>query len=120
MILPVTPKRLASVYAMLRDWPPFSAWKLPPSEEVGFHVCKTPRWHAAWWIDDKGFHHIEVSEKKHGHLDSLIASIAHEMIHVRQRITKTETKGAEHNAEFHRIAKRVCKTLGFDLGQFNG
>ena len=46
--------------------------------------------------------------------------MAHEMIHMRQRLTKTETKGAEHNAEFHQLAKLVCRRLGFDLGQFNG
>ena len=108
------------MYAMLREWPPYSSWNLPSAESVKFHICKTPRWHAAWWLDVKGTHHIEVSEKKHGHLDSLIASIAHEMIHVRQKVAKTETANTEHNAEFHRIAKRVCKRLGFDLGQFNG
>ena len=119
MILPVTPQRLESVYAMLREWPPFSSWRLPRAEDVSFHVAKTNRWHAAWWVKE-GKHHIEVSEKKHGHLNSLIASMAHEMIHIRQKVAKTETPNTEHNAEFHRIAKRVCKQLGFDLGQFNG
>ena len=118
-MLPITPERLAGVYEMLRAFPPFSRWKLPASEEVGFHVAKTPRWHAAWWIDGST-HHVEVSKQKHYHLSSLAASMAHEMIHMRQRLTKTETKGAEHNAEFHQLAKLVCRRLGFDLGQFNG
>ena len=65
-------------------------------------------------------HHIRVSEKKHGHISSLVESMAHEMIHVRQRITKSETKGADHNAEFKVLAKRVCTSLGFDYGQFLG
>lgn len=120
MNLPVTPGRVAAVYAMLREWPPYSSWNLPAAEEVAFHVAKTHRWHAAWWIDAKGKHHVEVSEKKHSHLNSLIASVAHEMIHVRQRISRTETPNTEHNAAFHRVAKRVCNRLGFDLGQFNG
>jgi hypothetical protein len=118
--LPVTPERVASVYAMLREWPPFSGWRLPPAEDVAFHVAKTNRWHAAWWIDPKGVHHVEVSEKKHSHLNSLIASVAHEMIHIRQRISRTETPNTEHNAAFLQCGKRVCRVLGFDYGQFNG
>lgn len=119
MILPVTPERLAATYAMLREWPPLSGWKLPPSDAVRFHVAKTDRWHAAWWIEGDT-HHVEVSDKKHAHLSSLLSSMAHEMIHMRQRIARTETPNTEHNAEFYRLAKRVCKSLGFDYGQFMG
>ena len=118
-MLPITPERLAGVYEMLRAFPPFNRWKLPPAEEVGFHVSKTTQWHAAWWIDG-ATHHVEASQKKHYHLSSLNASMAHEMIHMRQRIAKTETKGAEHNAEFLVLSKRVCKVFGFDYGQFLG
>lgn len=115
----LTPSRLAGVYEMLRCFPPFHRWRLPPSSEVKFHVSHTDRWHAAWWIDGER-HNIEISEKKHGHMHSLIASMAHEIIHVRQRIAKTETKGAEHNAEFKVLARRVCRAFGFDHGQFLG
>lgn len=118
-MLPVTPQRLAGVYEMLRAFPPFSRWKLPKAEDARFHVAKTKRWHAAWWIDGNT-HHIEVSKVKHGHLRSLIESMAHEMIHVKQRVDQTETRGVEHNAEFVRLAKTVCRRFGFDFGQFCG
>lgn len=118
-MLPITPERLAAVYQMLRAFPPFNIWKLPPAEEVVFHVSKTDQHHAAWWVDDGERHHIEVSEKKHGHLHSLVATMAHELIHAYQRVNGTETKG-EHNAEFKRLARRVCMAFGFDPGQFNG
>jgi hypothetical protein len=116
-LLPITPERLAGVYEMLRAFPPFAGWKLPPAADVRFHVLKTDKWQADWWMDGMT-HHIRVSEKKHGHLESLIESMAHEMIHVRQRIAKTETNG-DHNEEFKRLAKRVCSSLGFDYGQFS-
>lgn len=119
MSLQITPDRLGAVYAMLRTFPPFSRWRLPPAEDVRFHVAKTDKWHAAWWINENT-HHIEVSAKKHGQLSSLVCSMAHEMIHVRQRITKSETKGAEHNAEFRRLGKLVSARFGFDAGQFLG
>lgn len=118
-MLPLTPQRLGTVYDMLRSFPPFSGWGLPPGSEVKFHVAKTKKHQAAWWIEGN-IHHIEVSEKKHGHLETAVETMAHEMIHVRQRIAKTETSGVEHNAEFQRLALRVCKVFGFDYGQFNG
>jgi hypothetical protein len=117
--LPITPERLAAVYTMLRAFPPFNRWSLPKAEEVKFHIAKTDKWHAAWWIDGNT-HHIEASAKKHSHLQSLVVSMAHEMLHVRQRVAKTETKGAEHNAEFKKLASSVCKRFGFDSGQFLG
>ena len=119
MSLKLTPKRLGAVYEMLRAFPPFSRWGLPPASEVEFHVAKTDKHHAAWWIDgDK--HHIEISAKKHGWMASLLATMAHEMIHVRQRIAKTETRSVEHNAEFRKMVPAICRRFGFDPGQFLG
>lgn len=117
-MLQITPERLGMVYDMLRAFPPFCRWKLPPASEVKFHVLKTDKWQADWWIEGDR-HHIRLSEKKHGHLESLIETMAHEMIHVRQKVNKTETKG-DHNAEFKRLSQIVCKALGFDYGQFLG
>jgi hypothetical protein len=118
-MLPLTPARLAGVYEMLRAFPPYNRWSLPPSAKIKFHVLNTPHLHGDWWIDGSK-HHIRLSKKKHGHLSSLVESMAHEMIHARQRVNRTETSGAEHNAEFHRLAKLVCKRFGFDYGQFLG
>lgn len=107
------------MYEMLRAWPPFCRWGLPPACEVKFHVSRTRAHDAYWWIVGRTRHQIEVSETRHAHLSSLIESVAHEMIHVRQRCAHTETRG-EHNAEFKRLARRVCDLYGFDYGQFLG
>jgi len=117
--LKLTPERLASVYEMLRAFQPFCWWRLPPASDVKFHVARTRKRHALWWIEGDT-HHIEISATKHGWLSSLVETMAHEMIHVRQRVAKTETRGVEHNAEFMRIYPRVCARLGFDPGQFLG
>ena len=119
MTLKLTPERLAAVYDMLRTFPPYCRWGLPPASEVKFHVSKTTQHHAAWWIDSNK-HHIEVSANKHGWMASLISTMAHEMIHVRQRIAKTETSGVDHNAEFRRMVPSVCQRFGFDPKQFLG
>lgn len=118
MALALTAERLAAVYSMLRAYPPFSRWSLPPAESVKFRVMKTDKWHADWDIDKRERHHIRVSGKTHGHISSLIASMAHEMIHVRQRVAGTETHGVEHNREFKRLGLQVCRAFGFDPGQF--
>lgn len=117
-MLPITKERLAAVYEMLRSWPPFSRWKLPHSSEVKFHVIRSKTDFGRWWIDGDR-HHVEISEKLHGAMLGLVMTMAHEMIHMRQRIARTETR-AEHNAEFHRLAKRVCAIHGFDYGPFMG
>lgn len=117
-MLPLTPGHLAAVYDMLRAFPPFCRWNLPPAATIKFRVLKTKAFQAQWWIEGDR-HHIDVSKAAHVRLETVVATMAHEMIHVRQRMHKTETK-AEHNANFHRQAKRVCDLLGFDLGQFNG
>ena len=102
---------------MLRAFPPFVRWKLPPSYEVKFELLHTKFWQADWLQRD-GSHRIRVSERKHHFLDSLVRSMAHEMIHVHMYNAGTETPGVEHNAEFERLAKQVCKSFGFDYGQF--
>ena len=114
-MLPVTPERLAGVYEMLRGWPPFSGWNLPPAESVKFHVLKTDQWHADWWIDEAERHHIRVSEKKHGHLASLVESMAHEMIHA--HCDRRGVRG-EHGRDFQAAADKVCRFHGFDRKSF--
>jgi hypothetical protein len=115
--LPITPQRLAAVYELLRAWPPFCRWGLPPAGEVRFHVLRGKGRDADWGIEN-GRHHVRLSAARHGHLNSVLAGMAHEMIHMRQHERRTETPGAEHNAEFHAIAARVCRRYGWDEKQF--
>lgn len=117
MSLPITPERLASVYGMLRAWPPFNCWRLPPPEEVKFRVAQTKRYDAAWWIVGSK-HHIEISSKRNGHLATLCAAMGHEMIHLYQRIAKLETPNTEHNADFVKKGKLLCARFGWDPQQF--
>ena len=117
MTVRLTPERLASVYGMLLAWPPFNRWSLPSADEVKFSILRTRRWDADWVIKG-GTHHIRVSEGRAGHMDTIVQCVAHEMIHARQRVAATETRGVEHNAEFHRLASNLCKRYGWDVKQF--
>ena len=119
MSLPLTPAILEAAYEFLRACPPFRAWKLPHADEIEFHVIQLKDRegdHTTYCGTDQ--HVIRISAKRIGHTDSLIVVMAHEMIHARQAITKTTTRGSMHNADFRRFAASVCRTHGFDPKTF--
>lgn len=120
MSIPITPQRAVAMYECLCKFPPFSRWRLPPGGKIEFRVLHTRRYDAAYqsYCHTRELHGIDVSSARNGHFGTLAMSMAHEMIHLRQRIANTETPNTEHNAEFRRIAERVCRRFGFDPKQF--
>lgn len=116
MTLRLTPDMLAAGYDFLRETEPFKAWKLPPAEEVGFAVLRTKRHFADFGVEN-GVPMIRVSEGRHGHIATLLGSIAHEMIHLHQWRKRLD-RGGDHNQDFHRRAARVCAIQGFDPKTF--
>lgn len=117
MSLPLTPQRLAATYECLRAFPPFSRWGLPEAEAVKFKVSRHHD-RFAHYTRIKARHHIVVSARFNGHFNTLASTMAHEMIHLKQGVAKTETHGAQHNAEFHRLANQVCRKFGWDPKSF--
>lgn len=91
---------------------------LPKPEDAAFRLRSTKAIDGEYWrwsgTDD---HCLDISVKRNGHWNTLGVTMAHEMIHLHQARAKTETRG-EHNAEFHRIAKLVCRRFGWDEKQF--
>lgn len=118
MTLPLTPEVLRGAYDFLRVTAPFSRWSLPVGAEVEFKVMRTPHVEGDHWVYACGKNLIRVSGRTIGHSINLLVVMAHEMIHAHQAIRKTETPGAAHNAEFHRLAARVCRSHGFDPKTF--
>ncbi len=120
MGLPLTPGLIAGAYEFLKLTPPFKSWRLPPAAEVAFVVSRH-RNHVAY---HRGLrrkvrsHEIGVSEVCVGHTDTLLRAMAHEMIHQYQQRTRSETPHTEHNAEFLRLAQRVCRYHGWDYKEF--
>jgi hypothetical protein len=112
--LRLTPDLLAAGYDFLRETTPFKGWRLPPADEVGFHVVRDPKMFADCGMED-GTLIIRVSEAKNGHTATLLSTLAHEMIHCRQFLTGDS---GNHNVTFKRLAKSVCAAHGFDLKSF--
>lgn len=114
MTLRLTPDLLAAAYDFLLTTHPVKSWKLPPSDEVEFHVVRSTKIFGDC-VQDGDKLVIRVSEAKNGHMETLLATIAHEIIHLRQFITGDT---GNHNAYFHKMARQVCKAHGYDPKSF--
>lgn len=120
--LPLTPEMLESAYEYLRVSQPFRGWNLPHADQVSFRVLGARdrfghfrgRHKKAQGAD--GFSEIAISAKLVKSSDLLIATMAHEMIHLYQ--DETGNARGHHNPAFKKIAKRVCAIHGFDLESF--
>lgn len=114
MSLRLSPASLAAAYEFLRTTTPFRGWRLPPSDEVEFHVIRDPHCFGDCVIDGTT-PVIRISERKNGHVHTLFATVAHEMIHLRQFLIGDS---ANHNDLFHKLARRVCRSHGYDPQAF--
>ena len=116
MSLPLTPHMLAAAYEYLRSTPPFRGWKLPHADEVKFTVNRHP--------SDLGACQggptctIEISSVTVGHTDTMLRTMAHEMIHLRQFLHGEETRNSMHNRDFRRKSGQVCRYHGWDVRVF--
>ena len=110
MTLPLDPAMLEAAYEYLRATPPFRRWKLPPGEQIEFHVIAS-RALRGRCVGRGQAHSIAISAGTIGHTDSLMMAMAHEMIHVRDNLAGVR---AHHGASFARGAAQVCRFHGFD------
>lgn len=109
----LTPARLVAVYDCLRAFPPFEGWRLPESDDVEFRVSVRVDEFGRYTLHE-GRHTIEVSAMLVDDWQCLVETMAHEMAHLRQG----RTGPVEHNAEWQRLAKRVCRSFGWKIEGF--
>ena len=116
MTLRLHPDLIAAGYDFLRQSQPFKGWRLPEGDEIGFGIVEDATIFADFCIM-KGEPLIRVSGMN-GHTNTLLATIAHEMIHLYQHIHKLDVGGSDHNTDFWKRAKRVCSIHGWDVKTF--
>ncbi len=114
MTLRLTERNLAKAYEYLRATNPFDGWGLPPSSKIKFQVIKDPTVHADFNVIS-GKPVIRVSENGVGHTITLMASVAHEIVHLRQWMTK---KRDTHGKSFKAMRAEICESHGFDPNTF--
>lgn len=104
---------------MLTAFPPFNRWPMPDPKEVKFELLADSDI-AEYSVDWNDRITIAVNADSNLTLLQIVETVAHEMVHVRQdqlgRLP--EVKQAKHNAEFRRLARLVCRDLGFDVQRF--
>lgn len=112
MPLVLSLETLAAAYDYLRTTEPFSRWNLPDAEDIQFRVVRDR--HLRGWYDlDGKRHRISISSSCVGRTDSLIETMAHEMVHLHQRHAGCDDHG-EHGRAFRKLADQVCKIHGWD------
>lgn len=111
-MLQLTPEMLEAVYELLRTTPPFRGWKLPHSDEIEFRV--THDLDLRGWCQCTRPPRIGISNRVNGHVETLIRSMAHEMVHLYEGLNLIARDDVEHSTKWKSLAKQVCRHHGFD------
>ena len=110
MPIKLTKEMLAHCFDMIAATPLMSKWGLPESEDVKFKLVARKKYFGRY-IYDGGNHTIEISTKSVGTFQTLISTMAHEMIHLHQ--SQLDLPVAD-DAAFDWFAETVCKELELD------
>lgn len=113
MSLPLTRDNLRAAYNYLAETAPYCRWNMPDGEDVEFRVVRSLDLRG-WYQFRDGRHFIGISSGCIGRTASLMEVMAHEMLHMHQRLSGMESPHAQHNAAFNKLAARVCDVHGFD------
>jgi len=111
----LNPQILENMYSMLWVCEPFVSWKLPLPQQIKFIVDMDETAMGTYLYDDGGeFEHIvTISSARCGHLDTVIRTMAHEMIHMSRSNTISDA-WTKHDTTFRRRAHKISANLGFD------
>lgn len=109
----ITPKILEAIYLTLAKCEPYLKWDLPPSELCRFQIVDDHTVMATYEYDESLSkpHIFSISQARCGHYDTVVRSMAHEMIHCSRH---KSGKWTLHDAMFKRRKTSVGIELGFD------
>lgn len=110
----LTPECIAAAYDYLTRTPPGNRWKLPASDELQI-VVLTTRERMGHVRDGKPIE-LAVSCKRVSHTSTLMATVAHEVCHL--RAYARGAKGIGHGREWQQAANQMCRAHGFDRHEF--
>jgi hypothetical protein len=113
MALKLTRDNLRAAYAYLSETEPFSRWNLPDADDVTFKVARSAAYFG-WHTFDGSHHVIAISGATVHDTATLLATMAHELIHVHEHHAKQCRRAGGHSIAFHRWAAQVCRAHGFE------
>lgn len=111
----ITRPMMASCYELLRIMQPFKDWNLPHESHVRFKHIHAKTFYGDYWKYGQKPRIRTTSLIKT--LAQFIETMAHEMTHMKEGINGRD-EGKEHGPEFIRLARQVCKELGFKYKKF--
>ena len=109
----VSKRTVLLAYQMLRGMTPFCEWKLPTKIET-----KVVHDLSMYGCFEDSPNTITISTAKVWDVEQLVATVAHEMIHLHQHKLKQLSDTNPHDAFFMEQARIVCVCLGFDKENF--
>lgn len=120
MALELTLDAAEWAYEYMRWSTPFFRSNLPPADEVQFLIsgARDRYGHHRTPLNAEGHHEMLLSAALIGSTAKLMEIVGHEQIHLLQAVKRTDTRGVEHNAEFRKLALRLCQLHVFDPKAF--
>jgi hypothetical protein len=118
-IIHLTPEIVEAAYNLLKEAAPFKGWNLPDADDIEFVILRTRKHWADYSFEGKpstGRHIIRLSHKKHSHLDTVLMSVAHEILHMMQQLQNV--KESQHGDYWQQLADEVCELHGWDRMAF--
>lgn len=112
MSLILTREIIAAAYDLLEHTEPFCRWNVPSSDRVKFEIVQT-KYLTGQCVLEGPDYMIRISDASVGHLDTLLMTMAHEMVHVHMWHQQIREKDY-HGPGFRKLAAQVCKVHGFD------
>jgi len=108
----ITEEAIAALYTSFIQIEPFRSLPFPPARRVEFVVCNNSELYGEYSPQP---HTITISTGKCSHLDTVIKTLLHEMIHqlIYIKYPNKETY-LSHKGEFKAMQKKVAKQFGFD------
>ena len=107
---------IANLYSALIEFPVFDEYKLPPASKVDFVIVHDDTMCGQYEPPEAGEPHIiTISTAKCGHLDTVIKTLCHEIIHMICYLESPKTeKYVSHKGLFLKLQKRIANHLGYD------
>jgi len=110
----LTSENLRVMYEFLTQLAPIKGWKLPPSQEVLFFVCRDATCYGEF---EPTPNTIRLSSKKISHLDTAMKTMAHEMVHLKLFLDNNPNWD-KHKEDFRALADTVSIPFGWDPLEF--
>lgn len=111
----ITEDNIAALYAAFVHFPPFDNYKFPPPSKVDFVIVNNIDLYGEYQPCESGDPHIiTISKGKCSHIDTVIKTLMHEMIHMALYLDAPRSDYHSHKGRFNKLQKQVAKIYGFD------